>query len=95
VKYRLSNRAVSRFYNHAIVLEASEGNFGASTVLRTEDDGYRGTAHLVVGQKRWWFSEDTPRTAVKPGKYRVSMWWRDDYFVEFKQSAKSTITFTK
>lgn len=77
------------------MLEDSKGRIAGSALLRTEDDGYRGTAQLVVCNQKWMFDKETPRIAVKPGKYKNSLWEWDDYYISFGKSSSATITFKK
>lgn len=95
VKYKISSRAIEGLYNHAIVLEDSKGRIAGSALLRTEDDGYRGTAQLVVCNQKWMFDKETPRIAVKTGKYKVSLWEWDDDYISFGKPSSATITFKK
>jgi hypothetical protein len=41
------------------------------------------------------FDKETPRIAVKPGKYKVSLWEWDDDYISFGKSSSATITFKK
>lgn len=95
VKYKISKKAISGWYSHAIVIEDSKGNVAGSVILRTEENGYSGTAKIPLCSYKWWVDDETPRIAVKPGKYKIYILEWDDYFVKIGSTAKKTITFKK
>lgn len=97
VKYKISNRALQGYYNHAVVIEDSKGKYVGAVILRSEDDGYSGTVQIPVCSYEWFADEyeEVVRYAVKPGKYKVSILEWDDYYFRSGQSSKQTLTFKK
>ena len=95
VSYRISSRAIPGLYSHAILVEDSRGRVAGSVILRTEDNGYRGTAKIVLCSYSWWYDEEetVERIAVKPGNYKIYLAEFDDYYMSYGFSKKSNISF--
>ena len=95
VSYRISSRAIPGLYSHAILVEDSRGRVAGSVILRTEANGYRGTAKIVLCSYAWWYDEEetVERIAVKPGNYKIYLAEFDDYYISYGFSKKSNISF--
>ena len=95
VSYRISSRAIPGLYSHAILVEDSRGRVAGSVILRTEDNGYRGTAKIVLCSYSWWYDEEetVERISVKPGNYKIYLAEFDDYYISYGFSKKSNISF--